>query len=134
MNEELKEQLVEEINAKEITSEEVKAEEVDDFNFSEGPQVPPVMYWQWRTTIEEVKVAKLDRRRVELEKQTMLQDIEIKQLRLKLFQKVIEKAEQEVISVDAEYKRMREEVEKAVGMSLEDCVISDVTFEVKKLE
>jgi len=92
------------------------------------------MYWEWRCTIEELKAAKLNEKRVHLEKELKQKEIEINKLRLALFRESVSSARKGVTSAETEYEKMKQRIEDKIGMSLNNCVIDDISYEVKKLE
>ena len=110
-------------------SDEVKEEEFKD------PRViatmSPGLYWEWRCTIEEQKVAKLDYRRVSLEKQLMLKDLEIQKLRLATFKSVESRVKNNLEEADEEYKRMKDRIEKELNIDFSECVVDEYTYDIK---
>jgi len=56
----------------------------------------PGSYWEYRCTIEELKCAKLNKRRVNLEQELMNKEIENRKLKLSLFRETIVSAHKSV--------------------------------------
>lgn len=101
---------------------------------SKSPKLRPELYWEWRCTIEELERAKLKEKSVHQEKEIKHRDMEILKLRTALFRTEVSSARQGVIKAQDEYKRMKEKIEKEIGMSLNNCVIDDISYEVKKID
>lgn len=100
----------------------------------ENPKIKPDMYWEWRCTIEELKNAKINEKRVHLEKELKQKEIEINKLRLAVFRETVASARRSAIEAEKEYEKMKQRIEDEIGMSLNGCVIDDISYEVKKLE
>lgn len=94
----------------------------------------PGLYWEWRCTIEEQKVAKLDYRRVHLEKQLMIKDLEIQKLRMATFKSVETRVQVAMEESDKEYKRMKARIEEELGIDFSECAVDEYTYEVKSLK
>ena len=92
------------------------------------------MYWEWRCTIEELKSEKLNEKRVHLERELMTKDIENRKLRLTLFKNVVSNSRAEVAKATKEYEDMKRRIEEQVGHSLDNCVIDDITYEVRNYD
>lgn len=97
-------------------------------------RISPALYWEWRCTIEEVKVSKLNERRVQLERDLMSREIENKKLKLLKYQDQLSSAHRSATVAEAEYEAMRERIEIELGISLNNHAIDPHTFEVKSLE
>ena len=76
----------------------------------------------------------MNEKRALLERDLMTREIENKKLKLALFKKTLSSASDAVKAAEKEYGEMKERIEKEIGMSLNNCVISDMTYEVKKLD
>jgi len=91
-------------------------------------------FYFWRFHVESMRhaetVAKLEERNLAL----LAKEIEITQLRVAMYRGKVQVAHN--LSKDAKdaYHKAREEIEKALKISLKDTVIDEVTFEVKQLE
>ena len=99
-----------------------------------NPKIAPDMYWEWRCTIEELKSAKLNEKRVHLEKELKQKELEINKLRLSLFRETVASARRSTTNAQTEYEKMKQRIEDEIGMSLNGCVIDDISYEVKKFE
>lgn len=100
----------------------------------EKPRLSPERYWEWRTTIEELKSAQLNLQRVNLEKDNKSLIIQTKKLEMALFGKTVEKAKSEVEAAKAEYDRFKALIEDETGTDLNNKIIDDVTFEIRKID
>ena len=94
----------------------------------------PAEYWEWRTTIAELDVARHNLMKAELEFKLMQQEAEILNVRQQLFVRTrLQGAKDKYREFQNEYERYKLELEKTLGESLSGKVIDDVTFEVKPL-
>lgn len=92
-------------------------------------------YWKWRCYIAEMQTAEAHYNKAQHQYGQMLKDIEISRLNALLFQKSNMSALEEKHTLcKKDYEEVKAEVEKELGMSLNGCVIDDVTHEVKKIE
>lgn len=91
-------------------------------------------YWEWRTTIEELKSAKLSDEVTKLKRDAMEREIENKKLRLALFKDVLRASAHQSKKAKDEYDRYKKVLEGELEMALDGCVISDVDFSVQKLD
>ena len=100
------------------------------------PALTPGEYWEWRTTIEEVKTAELEMRIAVQDQNTIVAQAEIARLRAALHQAQnhIETSKQKIAAAKQEYQSTKERIEKRLGVSLAGQVISDSTFEVQDLD
>lgn len=94
----------------------------------------PEEYWEWRTTIAEMdlaheKLAKAHDQVIIAEK-----DLEIRQLKIKLYKlNELSNLKTSHENYKNEYELMKKKIEERIGISLNNKVISDETFEVKEL-
>jgi len=95
-------------------------------------RIRPELYWEWRTTIEEMEIAKLKKRIVNLEKELLAKHIENHKLKLDLFKDHVTAADKVFQTSETSYLDMVKRIEAEIGMSLKDCAINEL-FEVKKL-
>jgi hypothetical protein len=96
--------------------------------------IRPALYWEYRCTLEELKVATLEQKRKILERDNMRKDMEIQQLKLVAFSKTIQNAAQSKVEAEKELARIRDIIESEVGMELKNCVIDEVTYEVRTID
>lgn len=91
-------------------------------------------YWEWRTTISEMDVAKSNLKNAELEVKLLQRDTEIKSLQTKLHSVVfLGKAKEEMQKAITEYNRFKGVLEERHGVSLNNKMIDDVTYEIKEI-
>lgn len=90
-------------------------------------------YWQWRCSIEEVKLSKVNEKRVLLQQELMQQEIEIKKLKLALFKDVINASKRSKEHVKKEYDDFVQQLEKKLNIDMRNCTIDELTFEVRSL-
>lgn len=96
-----------------------------------GPKrLSPGQYWEWRCTLEELKSAKLNEKRVHLEREIMNKEIENRKLKLAMFKEILGTARKSVEAAELENEKFRERLEADLGIDLKDCVIDEVTYEV----
>lgn len=107
-----------------------KVEETTNFN----PTLKPEMYWEWRCTINEMDLAKKECDVNYLKFEMMNKDLEIARLRTMLFKTGLGVLQEKANLAKNEYEKMKAKIEAETGVSLNGCVIDDVTFEIKKLD
>jgi len=99
-----------------------------------NPKISPALYWEWRCTTEEIKSAKINEKRIHLEREIMNKDIENRKLKLALYKETVLAARRSVEHCEAEYKKIKQRLEDELEMSFEDCVIDEFTYEVRSLK
>ena len=98
------------------------------------PKLSKEQYWEWRTTICEMQLEQEKLKCAKMEHAHISRDAEVASLRAQLFVKTkLESASKKHESSVIEYNRFREALEKALGTSLSDKLIDDVTLEVRDL-
>lgn len=97
------------------------------------PKLSAADYWEWRCTIEERKVAKVNEKRVHLEREIMHKEIENRKLKLALFKETVRAAQLSVEDSDAEYEKIKQRLEKKLGISLDNKAIDPYSFEIKEI-
>lgn len=94
----------------------------------------PVEYWEWRTTISDMEVAKQKLVNAELQFKLLSKEAEIHAVRQQLFLRTrMEAAKDALKSAHSEYERYKGVLEKSLGQSLSNKVIDDITFEIRDL-
>jgi hypothetical protein len=91
-------------------------------------------YWKWRNKIEEMKHAETKIKAAQLMNSLMEKDVEILKLRAAIYKQTIKSHEDSHADLKKQYEEIKLELETEIGGSLNNCVIDDHTFEVKKLE
>lgn len=96
-------------------------------------KLTPAEYWEWRTTIADLEIAKEKMSKLVLELKLLQKEAEILNARQQLFQLTkLAAARENVKYAQHEYDRFKGELEKVVG-SLNDKMIDEFTFEIKDL-
>ena len=95
-------------------------------------KLSPELYWEWRCTINDVDGTKKDFDVGFLKHELMLKDQEIARLKSALFKSSLTSLQEKANLAKNEYEKMKKKIEDKIGISLNDCTITD-TFEVKKL-
>lgn len=108
-------------------------EEIRKASYEKVANIEPALYWEWRATIEELNTARVEEKMHMLESKLKQTEIERQKLLLKLFSQQQSSKSNKRKKAEDECKRMKERLEEQIGFSLQDCVIDDVTFEVRKL-
>lgn len=102
--------------------------------FNTGLKLTPAEYWEWRTTIAEIRIMEARCKCSELEFKLLCKEAEILSVRTQLYKRTqIEAAKEKLDAATAEYVRIKEALEVRLGTSLNGKVIDEVTFEVKVL-
>lgn len=98
-------------------------------------QLTKADYWEWRTTIEEQKTAKLELELATLKLGGMEKDIELSKLKAALYRINVITHHKEILKLrDDEYNRIKKQLEETIGSELKDCVIDEITYEVKRMD
>ena len=95
-------------------------------------KLKPVQFYQWRLSVEQLMHAQTKKVLVEHKVAIMKKDIDIAQMKMS---EVLSKlrSDVEVKGANAEYKRLKADIEKELGRSLDNCTIDEYTFEITKL-
>jgi hypothetical protein len=111
-----------------------KKEQLEDVVF-DTPKLTATDYWEWRTTIAEFNDAKSKLELNETRLKLLQKDVELSMVKQQLHAATLVRSSRESAdSAKAEYHRFKKVLEEKLGRSLDNCVIDDVTFEVKTLE
>lgn len=98
------------------------------------PHLTAEEYWQWRTTIAEMKCANEKLRSAGLQAQVMRSSVELSQCKLSLhLATIVRNARDESEAGKTEYHNFKRTLEDRLGVSLNGKLIDDITFEVKDL-
>lgn len=101
----------------------------------DNPRLKPEQYWEWRTSIAEMQLAEKDYKANQLQYGCILKDIEIAQLKANIYKNTtLNGSETKKKQLKEEYEKFRAKLESEIGMSLKNCTIDDVTFEIRQLE
>lgn len=92
-------------------------------------------FWKWSSSIEAMHHAETRLKCMQLMLNNMERELEIQKLRSVIFKaQQVKSAEEGVQLKKQHYEELKVEFEKELGMSLNGCVIDEVTFEVKKID
>jgi hypothetical protein len=98
-------------------------------------QMKPEMYWEWRTSVEELQHEELKLNYSKLQLAMMEKDIEIGKLKSVLYRgQAVKNAQDRYDSVKKGYEIFRQELEKELGVDLKNKVIDEFTYEVKDID
>lgn len=100
----------------------------------EPKKLSPGSYWEYRCTIEELKSAKLNQKRVHLEQEIMNKEIENRKLKLALFKETVKASHRSTDNAEKELEKIKQRLEEELGRSLENCAIDPYTYEVKSID
>ena len=100
---------------------------------NEPKKMTAAQYWEWRCSIEEIKVAKLNEKKAHLENEILNKDIENKKLKLVLFKESARSARSSVLATQEDFEQTKQRIEKELGISLKDCTIDPYTYEIKPI-
>lgn len=94
----------------------------------------PAEYWEWRTSVTELQKADFELKYKQCLLAMMEKDADIARLRMAIYKQELVSFTDKVSSVKSDYDSYKKKLEDKLGYSLNNCVIDDVTFEVKKIE
>lgn len=80
----------------------------------------------------EMKVAELKCKQNVTQFELMKRDQEIHSLKAAIFKNVVQSSQELADAEKQNYTTFRKELEQTLGFELKDCVIDEVTFEIKK--
>lgn len=91
-------------------------------------------YWEWRTTVEEMDHSETKLKLIRMTHALMEKEIENQRLKSAMYKAQIKTQEEQHALAKKNYQELKLRIEKKIGQSLNNCVIDDVTFEVKSLD
>lgn len=91
-------------------------------------------YWKWRHKIAEMHHEETKVRQKQLTFALMEKDIEIQKHKSTIYKEQIKNQEEKYKDTKKEYEDIKKELEEYLGHSLNNCTISDETYEVTKLD
>jgi len=97
------------------------------------PKLTPEQYWKWKNSVEEMNHCETKLKNSRLMHALMEKDIELQKLKAELYKSQIRAMEQKHIESKKYYEEIKSDLEKSLNMSLNDCVIDDYDFSIKKL-
>lgn len=113
-------------------AEPVQMDLVDELSVK---KMTAARYWEWRNTITDLWLAEQKLKNAELELKLKQKDVDLAMARAQVFgQTVVRQCRTDTEEAKAEYFKLKSELEKEVGISLDGKVINDVTFEIRELD
>lgn len=90
-------------------------------------------YWEWRTTISERECAEEKLKKTLLEVKLLQKESELFSANSRIYLlSNVSNAKKEVEKANAEYERFKKVLEEYIGESLNDKMIDEITYEIKK--
>ena len=107
---------------------------VDDFK--DDPEVIAVLdgadYWKWRTSIEELKNSQMKVEMMTAKDKANIATVAMQQMQANLFKQQVKSSQDNKLEVERQYKEEIKRLEDKYKISLSDCIIGDVNYEVRK--
>jgi len=97
-------------------------------------QIPPVQYWKWRLSIEEMQHSDTRREVTMMHFRLKEKEIENNTMQLSFLRNKIKEKIADQEKYKTEYDTIVKEIEEELNLTLKDCIIDEYTFEVKKLD
>jgi len=107
-----------------------KVKDAEFFNIDAVAKMTEGQYWEWRATMEELQNAKLKSKVAELQKQTMELQVSEMGFKAKLEAFKAQDAAEHTKKISVEYQDFRKRLEDKLGVSLADCSIDPINFEI----
>lgn len=109
-----------------------KKKKDDEITPSEHPKLTYEQYWEWRTTIAELEIAKKSQEIANLTLTSAKKDAEIAALKAQVYSlSQIKNAETALKSAQDEYTNTKNRLEAILNVSLNDKIIDATTLEVR---
>jgi hypothetical protein len=97
-------------------------------------KLTPEEYWKWMSSIENMGRRKAELSLAHIESKMMVLEYQNKMMQIQLHNKTrLEPAKVAVETSNGDYKLLKSNIEDRLGISLNDKVIDDVSYEVKDL-
>lgn len=101
---------------------------------AQPPKLTWAQYWEWRTTISEMKISKQLVELTESNIKLLRKDAEIILVRAELLSRVnLENSRAVLDDAQKEYERFKKVLEDSLGTTLTGKLIDEITLEVKDL-
>ena len=97
-------------------------------------KMKPSQYWEWKAKVTEVQFKEAKQLAEIRQFEIMQKDLEIARLRAMAFKNALHEHKINSDQAKKEYQEFREELSKKLGFDLKDCIVDEISFEVKKLE
>jgi hypothetical protein len=104
--------------------------------YKDDPEViamlTPADYWEWRTSIEEMKQQELKVELATLRQKYLETETKCLNLQAALFTQTLKQTTAQRDNYKKEYLAHIEKLENKYGVDLKDCIIGDINYEVRK--
>lgn len=97
-------------------------------------KLKPANYWEWRTLIAEMQNANLELKAKEHLLALMEKDLELYRLKTAMFKRDMESSKERVVQTKNDYEEYKKKLETKIKHSLNNCVIDDISHEVRKID
>ena len=97
-------------------------------------QLTKEQYLEWRLKIEKLMHSESKVKLQNALLTNMEKDVEVQKLRAMVYKAQVRAQQDDYNIIKSEYEAHKKELENVIGMSLSDCTIDEVTYEVKKLD
>lgn len=91
-------------------------------------------YWLWRHLISEMQHEETKSQLVRTKAAVMEKELEIARMKSQMYKEVIKQYDANRDLAKKAYEEYRASLEQKLGFELKDCVVDEVTFEVKRFE
>ena len=96
-------------------------------------KMSPKDYWEWRCSLEEINSAKMTVVITQQKQKLMENEAELLKLRALIYKQSVSAAIANAKKIEEDFQSYRKDLESTLGVSLEDCVVNELNYEVKKL-
>ena len=104
--------------------------------YKDDPEVIAVLrpadYWEWRTTIEEMKQLELKVELTNIKQKLLDMELRCASLQTALFKHSINQVIIQRDKMKKDYDEHIKKLEEKYNISLRDCIIGDINYEVRK--
>jgi hypothetical protein len=94
-------------------------------------KIEPSLYWRWRTALCEWQKAQSETKLKQAMHSSFVKDQEIQRLKTAIFLSQVQAAKDTENFYKTEYEKDLSKMEETLGFKIRECLIDDVTFEVK---
>lgn len=97
-------------------------------------KMKPAMYWEWRTSCEEMMHEKTKELLASEKLQVLALQAEIARMKVESFKQQAHKQKEKSLQIQKDYDSFIKRIESELKISLKGAVIDPITFEVKQLD
>lgn len=91
-------------------------------------------YLKWKISIQQMWLEESKLKETTLKSSLMEKEIEVLRLKHNLYRETIRAQQDKVKDSKVHYNDLKQEIEKELDISLNDCVIDEVTYEITELK